>query len=137
MNRLTTQGNFALLVAAMLVLSAGSGAAQPCPQWDASGQWIITPEGKEKISLDLKQNGAVISGTAIGLEGAKGTVEGKIEADAFSIKITWGDKDGGPKTFIAKVSADGKLDGTTVVLDPLPKALKWTSDRALKCATTR
>jgi hypothetical protein len=56
--------NLSRLVAAALVLSAGAGAAQECPQWDASGQWTITPEGKDKIALNLKQNGPVISGTA-------------------------------------------------------------------------
>ena len=120
---------------AIVCVAEISAANADCAQWDASGKWTITPEGGKEMSLDLKQNGTAISGRASGAQDSKGTVEGTVKGDAFSIKITWTDKEGGPKTFIAKIATDGKLDGTSVVLDPLPKTIKWTSDHPLKCAS--
>ena len=120
-----------------LLLCGSVDCAQgQCAQWDASGKWTIKPEAKSEVSLDVKQDGTLISGTASGADDSKGSVSGTMKGDDLSIKITWEGKDPVPKVFIAKVAADGKLDGTTLVFDLLPKTIKWSTEHLLKCASS-
>ena len=125
-----------LFIVMFAVLAAGTrlnGADGQCPQWDASGRWELVPEKGERIALDLKQSGSALSGAANRPPEGAAVVEGSIEKDFLKMKITW--KVAGSETYIANVAADGKLtEGSGVMVDPMPRMVKWTSENALRCA---
>jgi hypothetical protein len=140
-----------LLLALALALSAASIEAQ-CPQWDVSGQWTLEQSNGATVSMNLRQNGTSLTGTAahtnasvgkgggipgfesFGVNGARveGAVSGNIAGNDFYAEISW---DGGKLVGVyrGKVAPQGRLEGTTYDKAKTSSKATWFSTSAMKC----
>jgi hypothetical protein len=133
-----------ILLAAVIALQPSSVEAQCSTGWDASGRWSISQRGqKERIKLDLQQNGRVLTGTAsieheetpwtggITTQTVRARVDGTIDGDNFSVQIFWERNLTG--VYNAKVLPSGRLDGETYDKNNSKIRQTWNSWEVLKC----
>lgn len=133
-----------ILLAAVIALLPSSVEAQCSTGWDASGMWSISQRGqKERINLNLQQNGRVLTGTAsivheetpwtggITAQTIRARVDGTIDGDNFSVQIFW--KDNLTGVYNAKVLPSGRLDGETYDKNNSKIRQTWNSWEVLKC----
>jgi len=128
-----------LFVAAVLALLPISAGAQ-CKSWEAGREMLIMQPGFQS-KLTIEQNGAVITGKALGIvrekDGsrmltAQGNVDGTFDGNNFSIQIYWYNDHTG--VYNGKVRPSGRLDGEAYEKRSPNVRLPWHTDEALKCA---
>jgi|1185.fasta_scaffold1519792_1 hypothetical protein len=100
-------------------------SAQPqsiAGKWDLS---VDTPHGKLTLELDVKQDGAVVSGTLLNFQSQKQPVKGEFKGAALSLQTTSGDD----IALSATLKPDGTLAGQ---LSMAQGDTNWTGTRAKK-----
>jgi len=113
-----------VMIAAMFALSALVAAAP-----DVTGRWTMSvvggPHGPATMHLELKQNGAAVSGTFISGHAADMEVKGEFVNGSLQIEASGGGH--GKVTMNARLKDDGTLAGT---LSSEVGDMKWTASRA-------
>jgi hypothetical protein len=112
------------MIAAMFALSALVAAAP-----DVTGRWTMSvvggPHGPATMHLELKQDGATVSGTFISGHAADMEVKGEFVNGSLQIEASGGGH--GKVTMNARLKDDGTLAGT---LSSEVGDMKWTASRA-------
>jgi hypothetical protein len=128
------------LFAAVLALMPISAAAQCSTGWDASGRHGIRQRGmRYGFTVELQQKGRVITGNAHGtvdnsdggVDTLKGTVDGTLDGDSFSVQIFW--TNGSTGVYNAKVLPSGRLDGEGYEKNSPNVRVPWNSTGVLMC----
>jgi len=129
-----------LLVAAVLALMPISAGAQCSTGWDASGRMGVRQVGvRYGITFEMQQKGRVITGNAHGtvddrtggVDSLKGTIDGTLDGDNFSVQIFW--TNGQTGVYNAKVLPSGRLDGEGYEKNSPNIRVSWNSHGVLKC----
>jgi hypothetical protein len=135
------------LFAAICLLLPSPAEAQ-CPQWDVSGKWQLEQSDGLTVTVDLRQSGKTVTGTAVcyttkaptglfaPLKGdnphtLRGPVTGNIAGDDFFAEITWSYKSIG--VYRGKVGPQGRIEGTVYDKGASPKKMTWVSPNLMKC----
>ena len=127
-----------LVFVAVLALLPISAGAQCSTGWDASGDHRFWQRGSSSVNhIRLEQKGRVITGTAgyvdlDTIKAIKGTVDGTIDGDSFSIQIFWANNKIG--VYNGKVLPSGRLDGEAYEKSTPQSRTIWHSEGVLKCA---
>jgi hypothetical protein len=135
-------GSWLTLILALLPISVEAR----CPQgWDVSDEWKFQQDGPLIITVNLRQDRAVITGTAsfFGLikkgEGSSfgetglihGTVDGTLEGDQFDVKIYWGNNTIG--VYQGTVRPSGRIEGKGWEQRSRRTKVNWHSIGVMKC----
>lgn len=136
------------LFTSIFALSAPSVEAQ-CQQWNVGHKWAFK-QGPTKMSLDLQQNGTVITGSAIytvpgdsgGLltmgkipQDVTGSVDGTVKGDSFAVKIYWDNNTIG--VYNGTIRPSGKIEGTGYEQRSSSTKVNWYSATVMKCADAK
>lgn len=116
-------------------------AGMQCTQWDVSGAWNIeVKSGPRKGyvgNVSFRQTGKDISGKVANGGLTTGTVtNGRSDGDTFSVYFIWDGKsaDGSnAEVFVGRISADGIIEGTALLIGDRSQNATWASDRPMKC----
>jgi hypothetical protein len=128
-----------LLMGSLLALLPSSLEAQ-CGQWNVSGGWYLI-QGNDHMTVDLQQNGNVVTGTVSNdvktsryyeSKTVHGTVDGTVEGDNFNFQIFW--PEGLTGVYQGKFRASGRLEGKTHDKSKPSSRAVWHSDGVMKCA---
>jgi hypothetical protein len=107
-----------------LIVVAVVGAAEPT----VAGRWVLSvdagPHGRTPMSLSLKQEGSKVTGT-FGTPHGEFAVDGTFTKGELRLK-TAAVEDSQPITLVAKLKADGTLDG---YLSSEMGDMAWTGQR--------
>jgi hypothetical protein len=129
-----------LLFAAAFALLPISAGAQCGTSWDASGTMGVRQRGiRYGITFEMQQKGRVITGNAHGtvdnsdggVDTLKGTIDGTIDGDNFSVQIFW--TNGQTGIYTAKILPSGRLDGEAYEKNSPSVRVPWNSNGVLKC----
>jgi hypothetical protein len=134
-----------LIFAAAVTLVPSSADGQ-CAQWDASGIWALQQSNGPFVTMKLRQNGKVLTGTASyevpetqdtgiferAAYTATGSVDGTIAGNDFNVQIYW-DQERNVGVYRGKVGPQGRLEGSTN-LRGTSKKFTWFSTTTIKCA---
>lgn len=123
------------------VLALPLPAGMQCTQWDVSGAWNIeVKSGPRKGyvgNVSFRQSGRDISGKVTNGGLSTGTVtNGTSDGDTFGLYVLWdgNSADGSnAEVFVGKISADGIIEGTALLIGDRSQKATWSSDRAMKC----
>jgi len=112
-----------------------------CTQWDVSGPWNIeVKSGPRKgyvVNTLFRQSGKNLSGSVTDGGSTTGTVNnGMSDGETFNAYISWSgtSADGSnAEVYVGKISANGIIEGTALIIGDRSQNAKWSSDRAMKC----
>ena len=124
----------AFLFSSVFALSPSSVEAE-CKEWDVSGPWRFK-QGPTNVEVDIVQNGIVLTGKAnhrpTGTTNVRGTVDGYVKRDFFSIKIHWKNNTTGAYTGTIKPS--GRIEGIGYNVATPSAKVNWYSTGLMQCA---
>ena len=138
-----------IVASAALALFCACGVARgQCPQWDVSGKWQLEQSDGLTVTVDLRQSGKNVTGSAVcyttkdptgvlaPFKGKdphtlNGPVTGNIAGDDFFAEIRWSVTSIG--VYRGKVGPQGRIEGTVYDKGASPKKMTWVSPNLMKC----
>ena len=143
------------------IASVTQSGATECTKWDVGGQWVMNQSNKILVTVDLRQNGDVVTGTA-SYPGRKGVIHGSVDGtvnppfvtksgdlarakgapefvnhpQSLTISIYWDYGETG--VYIGDIGPRGRIEGSGYIKQDAKNAGRqwaWFSNRTMNCAS--
>jgi hypothetical protein len=116
-----------------LCLLALNTADHACSTMDLSGRWVLRQSTGHTLSVNLRQDGAKVTGTAIRRpDGKRGEVRGSVDAAGLQLRVAWASQ--GMQLYTSSVSPSRELSGRTWDFDKPTVRADWSSSVRLRCS---